>query len=548
VALSALSLSTTTGVQGFPFQATINGLTTGRVEVLSDGSPGFSTVNGKLMSNGLPYAVNTAVLREWEPGVGQGYRDTRIDISAVSVVAQRQKAHALLRAGRTLAQSGVAIVRAGDGSVSAEIFATDDLGATRKLATGDAARPLTPVTVNAAADTTGWTAQSAGVISAKAFPAPHPSGQIAGLALKALAADTFVAVRTWTYPSGFKLSQAYAIGLWIYADTVPPGSVVLRFSSDNFASKTKQFSWAYPGQLHPGWNLLTVNPAGTAATNPGGGSWTVAGGFLDTDTINGMEIQLTTSGSSDVEIWLGGVFYHPVKPTRGAVILGFDKYGEASIPQIALPIMTAAGIKGYWAGDANLIENAGNSLTYLRQVYDAGWDAITQGKNHPDYTQPASKAALGADVDYARGVMMAQGFTRALTMFSYPVSANDVETDAILAAKGVPMARSGWAWQIHPNEYNSGPKLLGHGATNMGGKTLTAVKQLVDAAVYYGTTVSVFTHGIVAGGDGTTPPADPLYWYQNDFQALVDYLVAYREQGILDIDSPTQWLTKRTLP
>ena len=141
-----------------------------------------------------------------------------------------------------------------------------------------------------------------------------------------------------------------------------------------------------------------------------------------------------------------------------------------------------------------------------------------------------------------------QGFTRALTMFSYPLSANDVETDAILAAKGVPMARSGWAWQIHPNEYNSGPKLLGHGATNMGGKTLTAVKQLVDAAVYYGTTVSVFTHGIVAGGDGTTPPADPLYWYQNDFQALVDYLVAYREQGILDIDSPTQWLTKRTLP
>ena len=543
MALSTLSLSTSNGVQGFPFQATINGLTTGNVEVLNDGSPGFSTANGKLMSQGLPYAVNTVVLREWEPGVGAGFRDTRIDINAVSAVAQRQKAHALIRAGRTLVQSGVALNRASDGSISADVFATDDLGATRKLPTGDAARPARPVVVNPASDTTGWVAQSAGVLTAKTFPVAHPSGQTSGLSLKALSGDTFVAARTWTYPSGFKLSQAYLLGLWVYVDTAP-GSIVLRFSSDNFVSKTKQFSWAYPGQLHPGWNLLTVNPAGTSATNPGGASWSVAGGFLDTDTINGMEVQLTTSGSADVEIYLGGLFYHAAKPTRGAVILGFDKYGEASIPQVALPIMTAAGIKGYWAGDANLIENAGNSLTYLRQVYDAGWDAITQGKNHPDYTQPASKAVLAADIDYARGVMRSLGFTRSLMHFSYPLSANDAETDAILAS----MARSGWAWQIHPNEFNTGPKLLGHGATNIGGKTLTAVKQMVDAAVYYGTTLSLFTHGVVAGGDGTTPPADPLYWYQNDFQALVDYLVAYREQGVLDIDNPTQWLAKRTLP
>lgn len=402
-----------------------------------------------------------------------------------------------------------------------------------------------PVVLNPATSTAGWTSNSAAVLSFRAAPEPHPDGRTQFLAIKCLAADTFCGGRTFTIPANFKLADAYLVGMWVYWDAAN-GSAALRFTSDGFASKTKTFSWAWSGQLHRGWNLLTVNPAGTATTNPGGTAWSVAGGMLDSEVVNAIEVQVSTNGAADTEIFVGQVFYLPGKPTKGAVILGFDKYGEASIPQIALPIMEAAGIKGYWAGDANLIETPTNARAYLKQVYDAGWDAITQGKNHPDYTQPASKAVLAADIDYARAIMQANGFIRSLMHFSYPLSANDPETDAILASKGVPMARSGWSWQIHPNEYNGGPKLIGHGATNLGGKTLTAIKQMVDAAVYYGTTLNLFTHGIVAGGTGTTPPADPLYWYQADFQSLIDYLVAYRDQGVLDIDSPTQWLAKRT--
>ncbi len=88
MALGNLTLSTTAGVQGRPFQANIIGLTTGRVEVLGDGSPGFSTVNGRVMSDRLPYPVSTVVLREHEPGVGVGYHDTRIDISAAGAPVQ----------------------------------------------------------------------------------------------------------------------------------------------------------------------------------------------------------------------------------------------------------------------------------------------------------------------------------------------------------------------------------------------------------------------------------------------------------------------------
>jgi hypothetical protein len=131
MALGALTLSVTSGVQGRPFQATINGLTTGRVEVLGDGSPGFSTVNGKVMSNGLPYPVSTVALREYEPGVGAGFRDSRIDVSAATAEFLRTQALASLNPGRSLVRYRTAGTRQSDGSIVYSLVVDDDLGAAR---------------------------------------------------------------------------------------------------------------------------------------------------------------------------------------------------------------------------------------------------------------------------------------------------------------------------------------------------------------------------------------------------------------------------------
>lgn len=404
----------------------------------------------------------------------------------------------------------------------------------------------TPATIIHPTGFSGWAGQSAAVLSNGTYPVPHPSGATQGLAMKALAADTFVAARSTNVPANFKLSDAYAVGMWVYWNA-GNGSVELRFTSDNFATKTKTFSWSWSGQLHVGWNLLTVRP-GDTTTTPNGNQWTVAGGFTDADTVNGVEVRLNTNGAADTEVMFGGIVYWSARPDVGAVQLGFDRLGEASVPQLALPILKAAGIKGYWAGDAFLIDGNTNALTYLKQVYAEGWDAISQGSPvnvnaHPDYT--TDTARLSTDFDAAQAIFRKQGLYRGSELFSYPLSANNATTDAILAAKGVPMARSGWAWAIHTNEYNAGPKLIGHGAINLGGKTLAQAKLAVDQAVIYGLTINLFTHGLVAGGTGTTPPADTLVWYANDYQALVDYIVAYRKQGLLDTDSPTEWLAKR---
>jgi hypothetical protein len=82
VALNPLYLNVNSGVTGRPFTATISGQSAGStVEVVGyDGTPGFSTVNGRVYFDALP-ARNpvTVVLRETL--AGQGARDSRIDIA-----------------------------------------------------------------------------------------------------------------------------------------------------------------------------------------------------------------------------------------------------------------------------------------------------------------------------------------------------------------------------------------------------------------------------------------------------------------------------------
>lgn len=138
MALGTLSLSTVSGVQGRRFAAKIAGLTTGRVEIGGDGSPGFSVVNGMASSNGLPYPTSTVVLREYDPGATVSVKETRIDITAITPYAIMQQATAALGQGRKLLSYSVASTTQADGSTSYSLYVRDDLGATTVQAVGGA--------------------------------------------------------------------------------------------------------------------------------------------------------------------------------------------------------------------------------------------------------------------------------------------------------------------------------------------------------------------------------------------------------------------------
>ena len=82
MALNPLTLDVNYGVAGRPFQATISGASTGStIEVLADGTPGFGVSNGRVTMARLPGSAPTATVVLRETKAGEGFRDSRIDIS-----------------------------------------------------------------------------------------------------------------------------------------------------------------------------------------------------------------------------------------------------------------------------------------------------------------------------------------------------------------------------------------------------------------------------------------------------------------------------------
>jgi hypothetical protein len=193
MALGALSLSTTQGVQGRPFQAKINGLTTGDVRVLVDGAPGFSTVNGNIYHDALPYAPSTVVLREYEPGGAPSFRDTRIEITAATQAELAAQAAGLISGGRSLARWRLGSALS-SGSLVWSVFAEDDYGSTASASAGGGTPTPTPSTPNAVSYYFFDDFETAGAIttarSGWSNPQRSPSNTAAGSGMSADGAGT----------------------------------------------------------------------------------------------------------------------------------------------------------------------------------------------------------------------------------------------------------------------------------------------------------------------------------------------------------------------
>lgn len=400
------------------------------------------------------------------------------------------------------------------------------------------------------AGNSGWSnASSTTVQSAVAYTKPHPSGRTTGTILtKNPNSATFNGAKNTGVPGGFKLSDYLLVGVDVLPNFVA-GSIVLSFSSDNFATKRVEFSFPYPSQFYNGdWNRLTVRTGADGTIDPNGGTWSAFGGMLMTETINEVRVSASTTANDACSINVDKVFAFSATPVRGVVMFGFDRYEDTSLPAIALPLAQKYGVTCYAAGDSGKVADRGVNWASVKQLHDAGWPILSQGPDHKNYVT-AGAVQLATDVAISRATFQSVGLTNALDYFAYPLSANNAATDAALLAAGFKMASTGIAWNGHPNEYNMGFKLIGQGRQNIGGMTLTQVKRLIDRAAIYGVIVDLFCHGLTAGGDGTTPPADPLLWYANDWDALIAYAMGYRAAGRIDITNPVALFnTRGSLP
>lgn len=170
--LNNLSLSVSAGRPHQPFEASVIGLTTGRVEVVNDGTPGFSVVNGVLRHPRLPgdRAVATAVLAEVDPGAGVSRRETRLDI-AIAMVPQLNSLSAAVP--DTITASGSAPITGSSGGTITVAVNPDGAwsvsGTTLSWTTAAVGKPGRPVLVESFSPTIQLARQSAlGVSSASA--------------------------------------------------------------------------------------------------------------------------------------------------------------------------------------------------------------------------------------------------------------------------------------------------------------------------------------------------------------------------------------------
>jgi hypothetical protein len=145
MALNALTLSVSNGVQGRHFKSAVSGMTAGNlVEVMPGSAPGFGYSNGFLTNPSLGYDVNLAILRERNETTGEN-RTTQLLITATGLYAIQQQAAGISASYRSYR---AAAVPSGDGSHVWNVFVEGPTGATTSAVIGSATITLNTLTLS----------------------------------------------------------------------------------------------------------------------------------------------------------------------------------------------------------------------------------------------------------------------------------------------------------------------------------------------------------------------------------------------------------------
>lgn len=183
--LGNLTLTINAGRPGRSFAANIVGLTTGRVDVVNDGTPGFYVQNGVLYHPRLPNTlVSTAVLVEYEPGGSPARRESRIDVLtgavldlqplSVSVPASITGAGSAQIFGSSGGTITVAVNPDGAWSVSGTTLSWSS------AAVGKSGRPVLVETASQALPLARQTIIGGSVPAASPTPTPTPTPPLSG--------------------------------------------------------------------------------------------------------------------------------------------------------------------------------------------------------------------------------------------------------------------------------------------------------------------------------------------------------------------------------
>lgn len=335
--------------------------------------------------------------------------------------------------------------------------------------------------------------------------------------------------------------------LWYYVPDYTGGNLnaVLIYSSDTPAadpptaspSNRRTLSLPVGTQQKGRWNCVRINVAATAAQSPTGATW------ADTGTPDNNEIEyleLVTNCQAAVPDGVRYVLFDVVAIGGGStpiIMLGNDG-NQASILSTAVPYLKQYGMRGYNAFDADLL--AANR-SQKDQIYDAGWDLITQGLNHTDYG--ADPAQLVIDLPTALGYMAAAGYARGSDCFCYPLNSATFGTSETLLENGIVAARESNNTQLVVSNLGR-QEIIGCGSYDCGQKTSANMQAVVETAKLHGTSMWMYWHDLVASA-GTSTETTISEW-----QSFIQYLAVEQAAGRVIVATPTEFigLTEKFTP
>jgi peptidoglycan/xylan/chitin deacetylase (PgdA/CDA1 family) len=299
-------------------------------------------------------------------------------------------------------------------------------------------------------------------------------------------------------------------------------TIVIGFSSQTtFATVYMNYSLSSTNLQKNKWNLVRVAKADFIAT--GGEVWTNTMIRMRFRNVSNSATLPSTALFSDLRIQ---------RVYKAKILLQSDNVGSLSTIEKMYPILNTAGLKGTVFVESGLIGVAGKlTLANLQTLYSAGWDLGNHTVDHADLTAISIDEAE-ANVLSCGGFLSSNGFTRGAEHIAFPLGATNDTVSAMLEINGFNTGRKA------TDRTQTVPvadmfKLDAY--TIKAADSLATVKGYVDTAITKGSTSILMIEGLA----DSSPSAQE--WLTSDYQALIDYILLKKRQGLLDVVTVSEW-------
>lgn len=275
------------------------------------------------------------------------------------------------------------------------------------------------------------------------------------------------------------------------------------------------------------------------ASTKGTPTWTITGS-PSWSGLRRTRLRFTVTAGADMYIWVAKLTVAPF--ARPAVILSFDD-GYDEMYTFLKPACEARNIPCSFSIDAAYVGTAGY-MTEAQILEMANnpknlFEFVTHGYANGQYSTIGLNNYI-ANNEVSRNWLKERGITTTPDVHIYVGGSYDATLAAAMKSRGIIAARNtnGLGRYQHPfwDIRDAGTRLaMQLGAKLDNTESLTQVKAYVDAAIAAGQLCIIIGHRIDAA-------AGVIQWAEADVLALLDYLVAKRTTGLLDIHTYKSYL------